>query len=220
MAIQGIGLIGLNVDELKEKSKDYQEFVILEEFCHLLDDKGDSRPNNSQRVFIQDCSKQQKFQNVNLTNLAHSLSDNFVHYDVNKLLMKFDFEKWIKYRKGQYDKQLRQRTPDYYETVSNFTKEQGSVIMITQMLMVISFVRAVESFLSENNAILGRKSKLKLQQIVSSHYKTIYLLQKYTERLGIVKIDILNLFSNDIFADETLYFEAINKLLIESKLFN
>ena len=79
---------------------------------------------------------------VNLeAKLAHSLSDKYCHYNVNKLMMKTDLDKWLKYRKSQYDKLLRQRAPALYKQLSALSAKQATVIMLDNLLMVISFVR-------------------------------------------------------------------------------
>jgi hypothetical protein len=219
-AIQGKAMITINTEELNKKTKDYREFIILEEFCHLVDDKGDSKPKGKEHLDF--TKKYSERQNMYLAiKLTHDLDDQFKHYKVNRLLMKVDFEKWFKYRHAQYDKQLRQRTKSFYENITKqFPNESCTVIMIIELLMVISFLRAVESFKKENDLVLGNKNNKKLQQIMLSTTKTIDLLQKYTMKLDAINSDISSLFKSEVFIDEETYFREINKLFVKLKLIN
>lgn len=219
-AIDGNGIMSFNIEELNKKSEDYREFVILEEFCHLLDDNGDSRPKGKELLdFVRRFSECRNM--LLVQKMAHDLDENFKHYNVNKLMMKFDFEKWFKFRHSHYGKLLRQRTNGFYQQVTKLhSNELSTAIMIIQILMVISFLRAVESFKNENDIALGLKEKQKLKQIISQHAKTINLLQKYTEQLGLVDFDILSLFNGEVFTDEELYFREINRLWVKLRLSN
>jgi len=185
-----------------------------------LDDNGDSRPKgNELSDFMKRYSERQNI--LLVQKIAHDLDENFKHYNVNKLMMKFDFEKWLKFRSSQYGKLLRQRTKGYYQQVTKlYSNELSTAIMIIQILMVISFVRAVQSFKNENDVTLGLKEKQKLEKIISQHTKTINLLQKYTERLGLVDFAILSLFNGEIFTNEDLYFREINRLWVKLRLSN
>ena len=129
-------------------------------------------------------------------------------------MMKTDLDKWLKYRKSQYDKLLRQRAPALYKQLSALSAKQATVIMLDNLLMVISFVRAVESFLQENENVLERKNMLKLQKIIISHHKTISMLQTDAQRLNFISSDISTFFDCETFTNEKIYFERIKMLFV------
>lgn len=198
-ANQGIAIIGVNIDELNKKSGEYREFVILEEFCHLLDDQGDSKPK--EKEFWDFVGEYSKSENDRFAmKVAHELNSHFNHYNVNKLLMVADFEKWLKYRNAQYGKQLKQRTKGFYNKITElYPQKQCIAIFLAEMVKVISFMRAVESYINENKATIGRKKKEKLEQIVVSTKNTIDFLKKYAEQLGLANLEILDLFTQETF---------------------
>lgn len=205
-ALKGVAVITIRVDELNEKSNDYIEFIILEEFCHLLDYKGNATPKSNE--FWEFTNKYKQTEEPKFVEVVVSeLNSHFNHYNVNLFLMKYGFEKWIKYRHAHYGKQHQQKFHKFYDRILvTHSQKQSSAIMITEMLKVISFLRAVESYMKENEGLLGVKTRNKLQGIVSSVETTVSLMEEYAQSLDPSITNILTLFSDDKFIEKGVFF--------------
>ena len=83
-ARKGIGTITVRVDVLDQKSKAYCEFIILEEFCHLLDYKGDATPQ--EKAFWAFRNKYKQVEDHKFAEkVVRELNSHFNHFNVKSL---------------------------------------------------------------------------------------------------------------------------------------
>jgi hypothetical protein len=216
-ALKGIGVIAVRIDDLSQKSKPFRHFAILEEFCHLLDYKGDSTPLSSMFwEFIKKFSQVEDHKFAEL--VAKELNGHFNHFNVNKLLMRHNFNEWMDFRRTHYGKQHRQKIGPFYEKItSTHNQKQSLAIFITEIVKVISFSRAVESFVAENEG-LTKKKKRRLETIVESSEKTILFMEEYARTLD-PRIEGTSAFlSQDSFASKDKFFEKVTQFWIRHNL--
>jgi hypothetical protein len=212
MANKGKGAITIRVDNLERNSKAFREFVILEEFCHILDYKGDSAPRSVEFWrFRNEYVKTEEDDNF-VRQVTEGLNKAFNHFNVNRLLMKKDFRKWVSFRKNHYGKQHRQKAESFYkDIISRFNQKRSLAILITEIVKMISFLEAVESFIDENKD-LDRKRKEIIEKLMVSIKKTISNFEEYAEGMDSRAHDLSSQFLTDQFADKDLFFKNVSQL--------
>ena len=162
------GAIAINTDDLMNKTVENCEFIILEEFCHLLDYAADDFTQSSQFLsFSNDYSKH--VDSHFSSKISEQLEFHYNHYYVNKLLLFFDVEKWIQFKSSQYGPSSKaQLSRLFAEIKATKPAKHCLAIITTEILHALCFTRSVESFLAY--AELSEEQK---QQLMASRNKAI-----------------------------------------------
>jgi hypothetical protein len=166
------GAIAINTDDLKNKTMENCEFIILEEFCHLLDYAADDFTQSSQ--FLSFCNDYSKHVGSRFSSeVSEQLGTHYDHYYVNKLMLSFDVEKWIQFKSNYYDLSSRaQLNRLFAEIRATRPTKHCLAIITTEILKMLSFSRAVESFLA-----YAELPEEQIQQLIASKNKAIETIQ-------------------------------------------
>jgi hypothetical protein len=162
------GAIAINTDGLMDKTLENCEFIILEEFCHLLDYAAADFTQSSQ--FLSFCNDYSKHVNSNFSSkICEELDIHYDHYYVNKLLLFFDVEKWIQFKSNYYGQSSRaQLSRLFAENKATKPTKHCLAIITTEILNALCFTRSIESFLA-----YAKLSEEQKQQLMASKNKAI-----------------------------------------------
>lgn len=203
-----IGVITLRIDVLNQKSRPFCEVTLLEEFYHLIDYKGDSTPQEKEFWTFSDrysLTEDRKF----VLKVVAELNSHFNHYNINKFMMKYDLTRWLDYKRTYYGKEFRQRLENFYTDItSKYSQKKCSAILITETVKVISFSRAIESFIQENESFDENVRQI-LNEIRTSNGITILEIEQYTTRQLPKAKNSLVFFSLDSFTSKNIFFNKI-----------
>ncbi len=160
------GAIAINTDDLMNKTLENCEFIILEEFCHLLDYAADDFSQSDQFLsFRNDYSKH--VDSHFSSKISEQLDVYYNYYYVNKLLLFFDVEKWIQFKANHYGPSLKaQLSRLFAEIKATKPAKHFLAIITTEILHALCFTRSVESFLAyaelpeeQIQQLMGSKNK-------------------------------------------------------------
>jgi hypothetical protein len=170
---QNRGTIAINTDNLKNKTLENSEFIILEEFCHLLDYAADDFTQSSQ--FLSFCNDYSKYVDSHFSSkISEQLDIHYNHYYVNKLLLFFDVEKWIQFKSNHYGPSSRSHLSRLFAEIRATKPAKHCLAIITvEILHALCFARSVESFL----AYAKELSEEQKQQLIASENKAIETIQ-------------------------------------------
>jgi hypothetical protein len=165
------GAIAINIDDLKNKTLENCEFIILEQFCHLLDYAADDFTRSSQ--FLSFCNDYSKHVDSHFASkISEQLGINYNHYYINKLLLFFDLEKWIQFKSNHYGPSSQaQLSRLFAEIKATKPANHCLAIITTEILHALCFTRSVESFLAY--AELSEQEKQQLMESKTKAIKTI-----------------------------------------------
>lgn len=168
---QSIGAIAINTDNLKDKTTHYCEFVILEEFCHLLDYAAADFTQSDH--FLSFCNDYRKYVGSHFSSeVSENLDKHYNHYYVNKLMLSFDVEKWIQFRSDYYGRSSRaQLSRLFAEIRATRPTKHYLAIITTEILRILCFTRSIESFLT-----YLKPSEIHKQQLIAIKNNTIETL--------------------------------------------
>jgi hypothetical protein len=168
---QSRGAIAINTDSLKDKSTDNCEFIILEEFCHLLDYAAADFTQSDQ--FLSFCNDYKKYVGSHFSSEVSSyLNKHYDHYYVNKLMLSFDVEKWIQFKSDYYVRSSRAKLSRLFAEIrATKPTKYCLAIITTEILRMLCFTRSVESFLVYSE--LPESHKQRLIEIKNSIIETI-----------------------------------------------
>jgi hypothetical protein len=157
---QSRGAIAINTDDLVDKTTDNCEFIILEEFCHLLDYAADDFTQSSQ--FLSFCNDYKKYVGSHFSSeISEHLDKHYNHYYVNKLMLSFDVEKWIQFKSDYYSRSSRaQLSRLFAEIRATRPAKQCLAIITTEILRILCFTRSIESFLAYSEPSENHKQQL------------------------------------------------------------
>ncbi len=144
---QGRSAIAINTDDLRNKTTDNCEFIILEKLCHLLDYAADDFTQSEQLLnFLNAYSRNADSHFA--SEVTENLDRHYNHYYVNKLVLSFDVEKWIQFKGGYYEKSSRAQLSRLFSEIRATRPPKHCLVVITtEILKMLCFARAVESFL-------------------------------------------------------------------------
>ena len=164
---QNKGAIAINTDNLMNKTTENCMLIILEEFCHLLDYAAVDFAQSDQ--FLSFCNDYSKHVDSHFASeVSEQLGNHYNHYYVNKLMLSFDVEKWIQFKSNYYGPSSRaQLNRLFAETRATKPAKHCIAIVTTEILHMLSFSRAIESFLA--HAELSEEQK---QQLTESKNNT------------------------------------------------
>ena len=145
---QSRGAIAINTDNLKDKTTDNCEVIILEEFCHLLDCAATDFTQSDQ--FLSFCDDYRKSVGPHFSSeVSESLDKHYNHYYVNKLMLSFDEEKWIQFRSDYYGRSSRAKLSRLFSEIrATRPAKHCLAIITTEILRILCFIRSVESFVA------------------------------------------------------------------------
>jgi hypothetical protein len=169
---QNRGAIAINTDNLMNKTVENCVLIILEEFCHLLDYAADDFAQSSQ--FLSFCNEYSKHVDFHFSSeISKQLATHYNHYYVNKLMLSFDVEKWIQFKSNHYGPSSRTHLNRLFAEIrATKPAKHCLAIITTEILQMLSFSRAVESFLAY--AELSEEQK---QQLTESKNNTNKIIQ-------------------------------------------
>ena len=147
VSTQGRSAIAINTDDLRNKITDNCEFIILEEFCHLLDYAAADFAQSGQ--FLNFSNEYNRYIDSHFAcEVTENLGGHYDHYYVNKLMLSFDVEKWIQFKSDYYGPRSRARLNRLFSEISATRPPKHCLAVITtEILKMLCFARAVESFL-------------------------------------------------------------------------
>ncbi len=103
---QNRAAIAINTDDLMNKTMENCEFIILEEFCHLLDYAAADFTQSSQFLSFSNDYNKHVISHFS-SKIPEQLDSYYEHYYVNKLLLFFDVEKWIQFKSNHLRSKLK-----------------------------------------------------------------------------------------------------------------
>jgi hypothetical protein len=157
---QNRGVIAINTDGLKNKTTENCEFIILEKFCHLLDEAASDFTQSEQ--FLGFCNDYSKNVGSHFSSeISENLNKHYDHYYVNKLMLTFDVEKWLQFKSNSYSQKSRaQLNRLIAETRATRPSKHYLAIITTEILQILCLVRSVESFLAYAQPLEIQKQRL------------------------------------------------------------
>ena len=165
---QSRSAIAINTDTLRNKTPSNCEFIILEEFCHLLDYAAADFMQSEQFLnFSNEYSRY--FDSHFASEVTENLGRHYNHYYVNKLMLSFDVEKWIQFKAGYYGQSSRAQFSRLFSEIrATRPPKHCLVIITTEILRMLCFARAVESFL-----VYAELPEIQIQQLTACKNNTI-----------------------------------------------
>jgi hypothetical protein len=165
------GAIAINTDDLENKTTDLCEFIILEEFCHLLDYAAADFTQSIQFLNFKDQYSRYVDHHF-ASEVAGSLDKYYDHYYVNKLMLSFDVDKWIQYRSDCYGQSSRPKLNRLFSEIKATRPPKHCLAVITtEILRMLCFARTIESFLVYTQ--LPEKQQQQLTALKNNTFETI-----------------------------------------------
>jgi hypothetical protein len=145
---QSRSVIAINTDDLRKKTTENCEFIILEEFCNLLDYAAADFSQSEQ--FLNFRNEYSGFVDSHFASeVTENLGRHYNQYYVNKLMLTFDVEKWIQFKSDLNGPSSRaQLSRLFAEIRATRPPKHCLVILTTEILRMLCFAHAVESFLA------------------------------------------------------------------------
>lgn len=178
---QNRGAIAINTEFLKNKTDDYCEFIILEEFCHLLDyAAADSTESNQYLSFCNDYRA--NIGSELSTQICQRLNSYYDHYYVNKLMLSIDAEKWIYFKSNLFGPNSHASlNRSFAEIRATKPAKHNLAIITTEILHMLCFSRAIESSVTYTQ--LPEEQKQQLTTIKTNTLDTIQLAEQKARTL-------------------------------------
>lgn len=186
---QSRGAIAINTDTLKDETTDYCEFIILEEFCNLLDYAAADFTQSSQFLLFHNEYSRHVGPHFS-SELSEKLDKHYNHYYLNKLTLSFDVEKWIQFKSEHYGSSSRpQLSRLFAENRATRPVKHCLAIISVEILHMLCFTRALESFLAyaelpavqkqqivtcKNNAIETIRFAVQNARVIDKAYPNIF----------------------------------------------
>jgi hypothetical protein len=159
---QSRSVIAINTDGLKDKTTDKCGFIILEEFCNLLDYAAADFSQSEQ--FLNFRNEYSGFVDSHFASeVTENLGRHYNQYYVNKIMLSFDVEKWIQFKSDLNGPSSRaQLSRLFAEIRATRPPKHCLVIITTEILRLLCFARAVESFL-----VYAELPEIQIQQLTA-----------------------------------------------------
>ncbi len=214
---QSRGAIAINTDNLKNKADETCEFILLEEFCHLLDYEAAVFSESDQ--FLGFCSDY----SVNVgskfsTEICERLSNYYNHYYVDKLLLSFDLEKWIQFKSNYYGPNSHAKLNRLFAEIRATKPAKHSLAIITtEILRMLCFTRSIESFLAHAN--LPEELKQQLITSKANTTETIELAEQKARTIDKSYPNTINYFRLSDFVSKDSFFIRVGQMWSYLQLF-
>ncbi len=169
---QNRAAIAINTEGLMNKTMENCEFIILEEFCHLLDYAAADFTQSSQFLSFSNDYNKHVISHFS-SKIPEQLDSYYEHYYINKLLLFFDVEKWIQFKSNTYGPSSKAQLSRLFAEIRATKPAKHSLAIITtEILHALCFSRSLESYLAY--AELPEEQK---QQLIASKNKAIEIIQ-------------------------------------------
>jgi hypothetical protein len=217
VAKQNKAAIAINTDSLKDKIDEYCEFILLEEFCHLLDYAAADFAQSSQ--YLSFCTEYSRYVDWHFAQeIAENLGRFYDHYYVNKLMLSFDVEKWIEFRSDCYGENSRARLNRLFSGVSATRPAKHCLTIITtEILRILCVVRAVESFLM--NAQLQETQIQQLTECKNSALETVRFAEQKAKAIDNTYPNTVDYFRRNDFVSKDSFFVRVRQFWTYLHLF-
>ncbi len=201
---QGRAALAINTTGLGSKTEKYCEFIILEEFCRLLDyAAADSTQNDQFLNFRKEYSRY--VESHFATEIADCLNANYNQYYVNKLVLSFDVEKWIEFKSDYYGPSYKSKLSGRFSEIRATRPPKHCLAIITsEILRMLCFARAVESYL-----VYAELPESYIQQLTAcknSTIATIKFAEQTAKAIDNVYPDIVDYFRLSDFVSKNSFF--------------
>jgi len=214
---QSRGAIAINTDTLKDKTSDYCEFIILEEFCHLLDYAAADFTQSDQ--FLSFYNEYSRHVGPNFSSqVSEHLDNHYNHYYVNKLMLSFDVDKWIQFKCDYYGSSSRSQLSRLFaEARATRPVKHCLAIISAEILRMLCYARAVESFLAY--AELPVIQKQQLVNCKDNAVETIHFAVQNARALDKSYPNIFDYFSSSDFVSKDSFFIRVKQFWTYLNLF-
>jgi hypothetical protein len=217
VAQQGRAAMAINTTGLANKTDEYCEFVVLEEFCRLLDyAAADSTQKDQFLTFKKEYSRYVEPHFA--TEIADCLNVNYNQYYVNKLALSFDVEKWIEFKSGYYGPSHRSKLSSRFSEIRATRPPKHCLAIITsEILRMLCFARAVESFL-----VYAQLPEIQMEQLTvckNSTIETIRFAEQTAKAIDNAYPDIVDYFKRSDFVSKNSFFIRIRQFFVFLHLF-
>jgi hypothetical protein len=201
--------IAINVDDLKNKTLENCEFIILEQFCHLLNYAAEDFTQSNQ--FLSFCKDYSKHVDYHFSSkISEQLDTYYNQYYFNKLLLFFDVEKWIQFRSNHYGPSTRTRLSRLFAEIKATKPAKHSLAIITaEILQALCFARSVESFLAY--AELPEEQKQQLLASKNRAFEIILFAEQNARTLEKSYPDIVDYFRLSDFVSKDSFFIRVRQ---------
>jgi len=175
--------IAINTDNLTDKTTDNCEFIILEEFCHLLDYAAVDFIQSDQ--FINFRNEYSRYVDSHFASeVTEYLGRNYNHYYVNKLMLSFDIEKWIQFKSDNYGQNSRAQLNRLFSEIrATRPPKHCLAIITTEILKMLCFAHAMESFLA-----YAELPKIQIQQLAEFKNNTLETIKFAEQNAKVIDI--------------------------------
>ncbi len=214
---QSRSAIAINTDYLRNKTTDNCDFIILEEFCHLLDYAASDFTQSEQ--FLDFRNEYSRYVGPQFAcEVSENLGRHYDHYYVNKLALYFDAEKWVQFRADSYCQSSRAQINRLFSEVRATRPPKHCLALITtEILKMLCFARAVESFLVY--AELPEIQIQKLTTIKNSAIDTIRFAEQNAKTFDNDYPNTIDYFRRTDFVSKDNYFVRIRQFFNHIHLF-
>jgi hypothetical protein len=214
---QNRSAIAINTDDLKDKTTDNCEFILLEEFCHLLDYAAADFNQGSQFFnFRNEYSKYVDSQFA--SNVTEAIGRHYDDYYVNKLVLSFDLEKWIQFKTDYYGPSIRAQLNRLFSEIrATRPPKHCLAIITTEILRMLCFARAVESFL-----VYTKLPEIQMQQLTAckeNTFETIRFAEQNAKAIDNNYPNTIDYFRLSDFASKDNFFKRNRQFWIYLQLF-
>ncbi|PVX27627.1 MAG: hypothetical protein CW716_01310 [Candidatus Bathyarchaeum sp.] len=212
----GKGALVINTTGLGRKTLENCEFIILEEFCRLLDYAAADFTQNEQLDFHNEFSRyvDSRF----ASEIAEKLDKKYNQYYVNKFVLSFDVEKWIQFKAGYYGASFRAKLNRRFSEIRATRPPKHCLAIITsEILGMLSFVHAVDSFL-----VYAKLPEIQLQQLTESKnntLKTVKFAEQNAKAIVTTYPDVVDYFRQSDFVSKNNFFIRTRQLFVFLHLF-
>jgi hypothetical protein len=207
---QNRAAIAINTEFLKDKTDDYCEYLILEEFCHLLDYAAADFEESSQ--FLGFCNDYRANVGSELsTQICERLNSYYDHYYVNKLMLSFDAEKWIYFNSDNFGPNSHSALNRLFAEIRATKPANHSLAIITtEILRMLCFSRAIESFLAHAE-LPAEGQKQELITIQTNTIDTIQLAEQKARALDKTYPNTTEYFKPNDFVSKDSFFIRVSQ---------
>jgi hypothetical protein len=214
---QGKAALAINTTGLGSKTEEYCKFIILEEFCRLLDyAAADSTQNDQFLNFRKEYSRY--VESHFATEIADGLNANYNQYYVNKLVLSFDVEKWIEFKSDLYGPSYKAKLSSRFSAIKATRPPKHCLAIITsEILRLLCVARAIESFL-----VHAELPETPIQQLTTSKNSTIETIrfaEQNARAIDNAYPDTVDYFQRSDFVSKNSFFIRIRQFFVYLHLF-
>jgi hypothetical protein len=214
---QGRAAIAINTTGLGIKTDEYCEFILLEEFCRLLDYAAADSTQNEQLLNFQ-----KEYSRYVDSHFASEITENlgtfYNQYYINKLELSFDVEKWIEFKSDYYGPSYKAKLSRRFSEIRATRPPKHCLAIITsEILRMLCFARAVESFVAYSELPESQKEQLVASK--NGTIETIRFAEQNARAIVNAYPDTIDYFRRSDFVSKNNYFVRIRQFFVFLHLF-